>query len=923
MDPSDGDDSVMKDKAEALRGFTAGPLPSSIAKVSGSSRGIPIEKDFHFYYNFDEFKLPITQISSNSQSILESIGSSAEQLWSKDMAFPDDNDDAYDWLVNVNDEVFERFDVSVDEFKRLRKEEEETGVRVMGLVDDDSENGFQLVYGKKKKAVVEKDCTAAGNSLGVGVKVASRDSKTMGTKPKVPFHIPSIPRPQDEYKILVNNANQPFEHVWLQRSEDGSRFIHPLEKFSFLDFVDKNIQNIEPVKPPPVESTSFKLVEEVKDLKELSAKLQGVDEFAVDLEHNSYRSFQGLTCLMQISTRTEDFVIDTLKLRIHIGPYLREVFKDPTKKKVMHGADRDVIWLQRDFGIYICNMFDTGQASRVLKLERNSLEHLLHHYCGVKANKEYQSADWRLRPLPDEMVRYAREDTHYLLYIYDLMKVSLLSSTTEPESEPPLVEVYKRSYDICMQLYEKEVLTDSSYLYIYGVQGADLNAQQLAVVAGLCEWRDVVARAEDESTGYILPNKSLLEIAKQMPVTTSKLRHVLKSKHPYIERNLGSVVSIIRHSIQNAAAFEAVVEHLKKVRMEAESGRSTLNADTHEALPEEAAGRLTATEEAEDLGSVTAGIGKPLPDDIPEPSSHKGNVKNKTDCFTTAVPRESVTVSGQVSGATVQVQKKPSRAFGALLGNSATKRKFDPDKKAKEETKLEQIKLSVNLPFHSYTGSSGHSDSKVKEVAKPQETSHHGEPSSLPATGSISQEIIFLEDDSDVEEPIKAESRSAENDIILVDDDSDDEAEPVNANLSPADDDQLVHREDNVSESLMEKDKDNDEPMSLSDLSSSFKKCFQSTEETRKTKQLQKGSGSESVLQLKPFDYEEARKHVRFGEDRSGTMGAEGDKIRADKGSRKKNSGGESRESERSGGFQQGRRRQAFPASGNRSATFR
>jgi len=37
---------------------------------------------------------------------------------------------------------------------------------------------------------------------------------------------------------------------------------------------------------------------------------------------------------MQISTRTEDFVVDTLKLRIHIGPYLREVFKDPTKRKV-------------------------------------------------------------------------------------------------------------------------------------------------------------------------------------------------------------------------------------------------------------------------------------------------------------------------------------------------------------------------------------------------------------------------------------------------------------------------------------------------------------------------------------------------------------------------------------------------------------
>lgn len=28
----------------------------------------------------------------------------------------------------------------------------------------------------------------------------------------------------------------------------------------------------------------------------------------------------------------------------------------------MHGADRDIVWLQRDFGIYLCNMFDTGQV---------------------------------------------------------------------------------------------------------------------------------------------------------------------------------------------------------------------------------------------------------------------------------------------------------------------------------------------------------------------------------------------------------------------------------------------------------------------------------------------------------------------------------------------------------------------------------
>jgi exosome complex exonuclease RRP6 len=178
------------------------------------------------------------------------------------------------------------------------------------------------------------------------------------------------------------------------------------EKLPVEQFVDRNVAESEPVKPADLEDTPFTLVEDHKGLMELAKKLKSVTEFAVDLEHNQYRSFQGLTCLMQISTRTEDFIVDTLKLRIYIGLYLQEPFKDPTKRKVMHGADRDIMWLQRDFHIYVCNLFDTGQASRVLQMERNSLEHLLLHFCGVTAKKEYQNADWRSRPLPEEMIKY-------------------------------------------------------------------------------------------------------------------------------------------------------------------------------------------------------------------------------------------------------------------------------------------------------------------------------------------------------------------------------------------------------------------------------------------------------------------------------------------------------------------------------------
>jgi exosome complex exonuclease RRP6 len=97
-----------------------------------------------------------------------------------------------------------------------------------------------------------------------------------------------------------------------------------------------------------------------------------------------------------------------------------------------------VEWLQKDFGVYIVNLFDTGQASRLLQKQSFSLAFLLQHYCNVLADKKYQLADWRQRPIPDEMLRYAREDTHYLLYIYDMMVNELLDKGMQINSSNPL-----------------------------------------------------------------------------------------------------------------------------------------------------------------------------------------------------------------------------------------------------------------------------------------------------------------------------------------------------------------------------------------------------------------------------------------------------------------------------------------------------
>lgn len=99
---------------------------------------------------------------------------------------------------------------------------------------------------------------------------------------------------------------------------------------------------------------------------------------------------------MQISTRSKDYIIDTLPLRDELC-LLNEVFTKPSITKIFHGADSDVEWLQKDFSLYLVNMFDTHQAAKRLGLARLSLAFLLKNYCDIDADKTFQLADWRMR----------------------------------------------------------------------------------------------------------------------------------------------------------------------------------------------------------------------------------------------------------------------------------------------------------------------------------------------------------------------------------------------------------------------------------------------------------------------------------------------------------------------------------------------
>ena len=60
------------------------------------------------------------------------------------------------------------------------------------------------------------------------------------------------------------------------------------------------------------------------------------------------------------------------------------------------------------------------------------------------------------RPLPDELLKYAREDTHYLLYIYDKLKNELIERGNEQKNL--LLSVLQRSNQVSAKVWPFKVV---------------------------------------------------------------------------------------------------------------------------------------------------------------------------------------------------------------------------------------------------------------------------------------------------------------------------------------------------------------------------------------------------------------------------------------------------------------------------------
>jgi ribonuclease D len=325
------------------------------------------------------------------------------------------------------------------------------------------------------------------------------------------------------------------------------------------------------------------LVTKTPDLEALAARLSRERTLAVDTESNSLHAYRERLCLVQFSTTKEDAIVDPLAVP-DLAP-LAGVLGDPKIQKVFHAAEYDLIVLNRDHGYPVVNIFDTMIAARVLGRPKVGLGNLLEEEFAIKLEKRYQRADWGERPLKQEMLEYARLDTHYLIALRDKLKAQL-----EEKGRWELAAEDFARLPLVVRAAASEVQAPD----LWRIKGArDLTPRQAAILQELSTYRETKAAAADVPLFKVMGDATLTAIAAAEPKTAADLKDIAGMTPGQINRHGKGLLDAVRRGQagalirrpKRAPYDEAFVERLDALRAWRKAAAKELEVESDVVLP--------------------------------------------------------------------------------------------------------------------------------------------------------------------------------------------------------------------------------------------------------------------------------------------------------------------------------------------------
>ena len=323
-------------------------------------------------------------------------------------------------------------------------------------------------------------------------------------------------------------------------------------------------------------------------LASLAGKLKGTELVATDTEAAGYHRYRDRVCLVQLSTRTETFVIDTLAVADLSA--LAPILQTTETETVFHDADYDLRLLARDFGLRVGRLFDTKIAAQFLGEPAIGLGALVEKHLGIVLEKKHQRADWAQRPLPPDMLAYAAEDTRHLPRLRDALSTQLRSLGRETWAE----EEFALMLDT---RWADGVDPAAAFLKAKGAR--ELSPRQLAALRELHHWRESTAEARDVAPFRVLSNEIILEIARALPRSPVELGAVKGMSASLLDRRGTELLSAVRSALilsdrelpsfprgpRRAPPDAAFEQRMEKLRITRDAAADSLRLDRGFLMP--------------------------------------------------------------------------------------------------------------------------------------------------------------------------------------------------------------------------------------------------------------------------------------------------------------------------------------------------
>ena len=204
---------------------------------------------------------------------------------------------------------------------------------------------------------------------------------------------------------------------------------------------------------------------------------------------------------------------------------------------VLHAASQDLPCLA-EIGYRPRLVFDTELAGRLLGYPRVALGTMLEEVLGYRLAKEHSAADWSVRPLSEEMLRYAALDVEVLTDLRDALAREL---TAQGKTEWARQEFAAVAAAPPPQPRADPWRRTSGIHKVHTRRG-------LAVVRELWETRDEIAREADLSPRRVLADQAIVEAARQMPGGRPQLDKISGFAARYARRHTAQWLAAIRRA---------------------------------------------------------------------------------------------------------------------------------------------------------------------------------------------------------------------------------------------------------------------------------------------------------------------------------------------------------------------------------------